>query len=87
MLIDKARMAIQKIDISDAGVMLEPDYGLKTAIRWVKAKFGIDIDLEEISSLHSNDDVIQLVIDKALEAKAKPKSVEAFLQLIYQQSR
>ncbi len=75
LVIEKARAAIQKIDISEASVMLDRDYGWKTAIRWVKAKFGIEIDPEEINRLNSNDEIVQMVIDKANE-KFEEKEAE-----------
>ena len=75
LLIDKCRSAIQKIDITDGAPMLDPHFGLTTALRWTKAKFGIDIDLEEAKKLHSNEEVVDLVIEKAI-AKYDEKEAE-----------
>ncbi len=64
-LINKARQAVQKIDISEGEPMLDVDFGLKTAVKWVKAKFGVELDLEELKQFHSNQEIIDLVAEKA----------------------
>jgi preprotein translocase subunit SecA len=64
-LIEKARAAIQTVDLSQGAVILQPDYGLKTALAWVKAKFGLDIDLEEVKQFHNNDEILELVVSRA----------------------
>jgi hypothetical protein len=48
MLINKAREALQKVDIDAGAPMLETDYGLKTAIAWVNAKFGFQLELDTL---------------------------------------
>jgi len=50
-LIDKAHAAIAKIDLSDGAHLLEPDFGLRTACAWVKHKFGIKLEMDEIRDL------------------------------------
>ncbi len=65
-LINRAREAIQKIDLSDGAVMLDPEFHLNTSIRWVKAKFGIDVELEEIKHLEV-DEIKRLVVKKAVD--------------------
>ena len=59
MIINKARAAIQKIDIEEGAKILDVDFSLNTALRWVKAKFGIDIELDEVKSLHTNNEIQQ----------------------------
>ena len=66
MLIERCRAAIQKIDLVEGAPMLDMDFGAKTALKWVKAKFGIDIDLDQVKSLDSNDDIVELVVNRAV---------------------
>ncbi len=48
LLIEKARAAVNAVKIEGADVMLDPDYNLQSAVAWAKAKFGIEVPLEEI---------------------------------------
>ena len=64
-LINLARESIQQVDLSEGAVMLEPNFHLETTIRWVKAKFGIDIDIAELINLEI-DGIKQLVTEKAI---------------------
>ncbi|MGA2034682.1 MAG: SEC-C metal-binding domain-containing protein, partial [Thermoguttaceae bacterium] len=50
-LLEKARVAIRKVDLGAGRVFLEPDYGLQAACAWVKYKFGIDLPLDEVRDL------------------------------------
>ena len=74
-VIEKARTAIQKIDIDEGGKILDVDFSLETALRWVKAKFGIEIELDEVKSMHVNEEIQQLVVEKAT-AKYDEKEAE-----------
>ncbi|MBN1591549.1 MAG: SEC-C domain-containing protein [Pirellulales bacterium] len=51
MLIEKAREAIEKTDLSQGARFLEPDFGVQTACAWIKHKFGVDVDLDEYRDL------------------------------------
>jgi preprotein translocase subunit SecA len=51
LLLEKAREAIQKIDLSAGAKFLEPDFGLQTVCGWVKYKFGLELDIEEIRAM------------------------------------
>ncbi len=46
-LIEKAHHFIDRVDLSDGKAFLEPDFGVKTAVNWIKKKFDIEIDLEK----------------------------------------
>jgi preprotein translocase subunit SecA len=48
LIIEKARDAIRQIDLSEGKVFLEEDFAIRTVAGWVKNKFGIDLDVEEI---------------------------------------
>jgi preprotein translocase subunit SecA len=52
-IIDKAREAIRRIDLSEGAPLLAEDFGIRTAVAWVKHKFGIELELEEIHTLES----------------------------------
>ncbi|MGA2060274.1 MAG: SEC-C metal-binding domain-containing protein [Thermoguttaceae bacterium] len=42
-LIQRARAAVEKIDLSDGRRFLDPDFGIRTACAWVRHKFGIEL--------------------------------------------
>ena len=65
-LIDKARKALEKIEIEHAEQMLDHRYGVRTAAAWLKAKFGIEIDPESHGET-SADEVTELATDKAID--------------------
>ena len=67
MLIDKAREAIAKIDLTDGKHFLDEDFANKTACAWVHHKFGIDLKVDELRGLEKNA-IIELVHEKAVEA-------------------
>ena len=54
-LLEKARKAVDKIDLGEGASYLDKDYGLKTAINWVQYKFGISLPQEEFSGLEPHD--------------------------------
>jgi len=64
-LIEKARIALGKVEISHAEQMLHHNYGVRTAATWLKAKFGIELDPESHAET-SADEVTELATDKAI---------------------
>ena len=50
-LIQKAREAIEKVDLSEGAKFLGPDFGVRTACGWVQHKFGVTLDPQEVGSL------------------------------------
>jgi preprotein translocase subunit SecA len=73
-LIERARDAIATIDLSEGAVMLEEDFNLRVALRWVKSKFAINIDIEEIRNQeveYIKDLVIRRAIEKYDEKEAE----------------
>ena len=50
-LIERARAAVQKIDLSEGQRFLEPDFGVQTACDWVRHKFGIELAPDEVRDL------------------------------------
>jgi preprotein translocase subunit SecA len=51
MLIERAREAIGKIDLSDGEPFLREDFGLRSAVLWVQHKFGIELEFEDVRDL------------------------------------
>jgi len=74
LLIDNARGAIARIDLSDGAPLLMDDFGLRTVVGWVKHKFGIDLDLAEVKTLEA-EALKELVYGKA-EAAYDQKEFE-----------
>jgi preprotein translocase subunit SecA len=50
-LIEQARSAIQKADLSDGKPFLDEDFSHRSIVGWTKAKFGLDLELGEIKKL------------------------------------
>ncbi len=65
-LVEKAREAIQKIDLSDGAPYLDPDFSLKAALGWVRSKFAIELAPDEFRNLEPAE-FKQRVIDVAVE--------------------
>ncbi|MBN1910291.1 MAG: SEC-C domain-containing protein [Pirellulales bacterium] len=51
LLITKAREAIEKTDLSAGAGFLDPNFDVRTACGWVKHKFGIELDVEQVRGL------------------------------------
>ncbi len=54
-LIGDARKVIETVEIDGADVMLDEEYGLKSAQAWARAKFGIDINIESLKDAPIED--------------------------------
>jgi preprotein translocase subunit SecA len=67
MLIERAREAIGKIDLSDGEPFLREDFGLRSAVLWVQHKFGIELEFDEVRDLEP-DQFRQLVYERAERA-------------------
>jgi len=65
-LIEKAQQAIRKVDLSEGARFLTPDYGVQTACFWVRYKFGIALEPEEVKALEP-EKFKELVRQKAEE--------------------
>ena len=73
-LIEKARQAIRKIDLSQGERYLQPDFGVQIACGWVRNKFGIQLVPEEIRELEP-EGFKQLVLSRA-EAAYHEKDIQ-----------
>ena len=83
LLINKARAAIRKVKIDGAEQMLDPDYGLNTAANWVRAKFGFEIDPDEIRDLN-HEQTVDLVVQRAIEKYDEKEAVYPVMAGLYQ---
>jgi preprotein translocase subunit SecA len=66
-LLERARTSIRKVDLSDAEVMLRPDFGLRTALAWSRSKFALDLNPADFSSEMPAEQIQRTVIDAALQ--------------------
>jgi preprotein translocase subunit SecA len=84
-MIEKARDAIARVDLSDGKPFLAADFGLKTVVVWVKAKFGIDLDLEEIRELEVWD-LKQKIVDGGLQCYDQKEAEFPVMASLYRYS-
>jgi len=50
-LLEKARQAVQKIELGQGARFLDADFGLQTACNWVRYKFGIDLAVDDVRDM------------------------------------
>ncbi|MEC7566161.1 MAG: SEC-C metal-binding domain-containing protein [Planctomycetota bacterium] len=65
-LLAMAEQAIEQADLSESEIFLEEDYGKQSLAKWVKNKFGFDINLSDIQD-HSDEELVAIIHDMALE--------------------
>ena len=64
LILQRAKEAVRRVDLSHGEPFLREDYGLKSSVIWVKSKFGIELDYEEVRELEP-DELKQLVYQQA----------------------
>ena len=74
LLIEKAREAIGRVELSEGAPFLEDDFSLRTTVGWMKAKFGIDIDIDQIRNLEPEP--LKQFVDDLAEKKYDEKEAE-----------
>ena len=67
-LIKVAHARIAKVDLSEGGVMLESNFGLKTLSAWMQHKFGIETSPEEFKDVEDSSGVTETLATRAEEA-------------------
>ncbi|MCY2993901.1 MAG: SEC-C metal-binding domain-containing protein [Planctomycetota bacterium] len=67
MLLERARDAIQRVDLSAGAPFLQEDFGLRSAILWVRNKYGIELDFDEVRQLEPKE-LKRLVCGRAEKA-------------------
>ncbi|MCU0958534.1 MAG: SEC-C domain-containing protein [Pirellulaceae bacterium] len=50
-LIEKAREAIQRVELSEGAQFLRDDFAARSIVGWVKSKFGIELDIAQVRDL------------------------------------
>ncbi|MDR1962488.1 MAG: SEC-C domain-containing protein [Planctomycetaceae bacterium] len=73
-LIEKAHKFINGADLSEGRELLSRDYGLRTAIGWIKLKFGIELDFEEVRQLEP--DKFREKVRKLTHEKYREKEIQ-----------
>ncbi len=82
MLIERARQAIGKIDLSDGKQFLEENFGLRSAVLWVKHKFGFELDVDEVRELEP-EPIRQLVYQRAERAYDEKEAEYPIMAALY----
>jgi len=65
-LLEKAREAIRKVQLDEAAVMLQPDFGIRTALAWARSKFALELAPSDFSPEMSGEEVRRIVTEAAL---------------------
>ena len=73
-LIQRVHEELAKTDLSDGAPMLDGNYGLRMLAGWMKNKFEIDLDVEELRSREAED--IRVELTAAAEAAYRRKESE-----------
>jgi preprotein translocase subunit SecA len=74
LLIEKAREAIHRVELSEGVPFLQEDFALRSILGWVKSKFGIDLEPPQIRELEAGplkDYLFQLAEKKYDEKEAE----------------
>jgi preprotein translocase subunit SecA len=82
-LIEKAQASLEKREIEGADQMLDPDYGIKTAAMWIKAKFGQEIDPAQLRD-KTTDEVKEFIIDAAENTYSEKEAEYPVMAGLYQ---
>ena len=53
MVIERARQAIEAVELGEGERFLDEDFGVRTACAWVQYKFGVALDPAEVGKLES----------------------------------
>jgi preprotein translocase subunit SecA len=70
---ERAREALQRIDLTEGQRYLDPEFGLRSARGWTEWRFGTPIDAEEAASLATNG-----LDAEAFKALVRKKAREAY---------
>lgn len=66
LIIEKAREAIGRVDLSEGEPILDENFPLRTTINWVRAKFGLELDLDEIRQFE-REPLKQHIFERAIK--------------------
>jgi preprotein translocase subunit SecA len=51
LLVNEAQKAIQKVNLSQGEALLDPEFGVKSAVGWIKFKFGLELNVDDLKDL------------------------------------
>ncbi len=70
-LVEKAREAVGKVDLSEGARFLDSEFGIRSACGWVQHKFGVSLDPVEVAKLEppAFKDLVRQQAAKAYEDK------------------
>ncbi len=66
-LIEKGHQKIAKTDLSEGGMYLEDQFGLRSLCAWIRHKFGIEVTPDEFSSIEERKEIAARLIARAEE--------------------
>jgi preprotein translocase subunit SecA len=81
-LIERARAAVDKVDLNEGSRFLQPDFSIQTACAWVRHKFGIELAPDEVRDLDLTA-FKQLILQKALAAYEEKESAYPVIAGLY----
>jgi preprotein translocase subunit SecA len=61
----KAQQWIAEVDLKEGAVFLEGDFGLRSLVAWMRAKYGVDVNIESLKG--KEPDAIKKVLGQAAE--------------------
>ncbi|MCL2709999.1 MAG: SEC-C metal-binding domain-containing protein [Planctomycetaceae bacterium] len=73
-LIEKAHKFIEGVDLSDGKELLGQNYGLKVGIGWIKQKFGIELNFDEVKEYEP--DKLREKLRKLTHDKYREKEIQ-----------
>jgi len=85
LMIERAREALGRVDVSEGEPMLHEDFGLRTTAAWVKHKFDIEVELDEIRSLEPEERK-ELICRRAEECYDRKESEYPIMAGLYRYS-
>ncbi len=85
-LLKQAHEAIEKFDLNDAAIFLDPDFSVKAACGWMRDKFGIEITPEELAGKEPPE-IIALAHQRATAMYDRREAEYPILAAYYRFSR
>ncbi len=73
-LIEKANAFVSKVDLSRGKELLDQDYGLRSALAWIKHKFDIEIPFEKVKGLDSAK--LRAMVKQLTHEKYREKEIQ-----------
>ncbi|MGD0898472.1 MAG: SEC-C metal-binding domain-containing protein [Thermoguttaceae bacterium] len=73
-LVEKARAATRKVDLSPGAAFLEADFGIQSACGWIRHKFAIDLPPDEVRDLPPEE--FNETVCRRAEAAYREKEIE-----------